>query len=73
MGLGQAIIVSVLRLPMSLEVSMCLSGIEAAPGTGTKGSGASWLCHPSLVFPVVLRSLGVHEARPDRVHPGGPA
>lgn len=60
------------RLPVSLEFSMCVSGTAEAQGTGTKGGGASWLCHLSLSS-IVLRSLGVHEAGPDRVHPGGAA
>lgn len=70
--LGQVSIVSEARLPLSLEFSVCLSGTEEAQGTGTEGAGASWLCHPSLSS-IVLRSLGVHEAGPDRVHPGGAA
>lgn len=70
--LGQVSIVSEARLPVSLEFSMCLPGTEEAQGTGTKGGGASSLCHPSLPS-IVLRSLGVHEAGPDGVHPGGAA
>lgn len=72
MELGQVSIVSEPRPPVSLEFSVCLFGTKKRREQQQRVTETA-VSVILLCLPIVFRSLGVHEAGPDGVHPGGAA